>query len=452
MKQTLATPLVLALTLSAASAANWPHWRGPAFDGSSPQQNLPEKFSPTENVRWSFKVPGSGGSTPIIWGDRVFLTAAVEDSQKLVGLCLDAGSGREIWRRELAKGFAADDRSNYASPSPTTDGKTVVFFFGTGDLVATDFDGKELWRRDIQKDYGRFAFLWTFSTSPVLHDGRLYLQVLQRNEAFNAFGQQKGEPDGPNDSYLLALDPSTGKELWKQVRPSDAVQESLEAFSTPVPATVSGVPQLLVAGGDAVTGHDLQSGRELWRWSTWNREKIGHWRLVPSPVASPEVVLVCAPKNSPVYAVKGGLSGTHSGEDDGLAWRSRLNDEDMPSPAYKNVSSDVATPLFYNGHFYILNGDRQSLACVEPATGKVLWHEPLGGRAKIEASPTGADGRIYVIDHSGEVFVVKADPSAFSLLHRVDMSDDGREIRSTIAAGADSLFIRTENALYCVGR
>jgi outer membrane protein assembly factor BamB len=162
-------------------------------------------------------------------------------------------------------------------------------------------------------------------------------------------------------------------------------------------------------------------------------------------------VLACAPKGAPVYAVKGSLKGAHTSED-ALAWRSRLDDEDMPSKAYKDVSSDVSTPLFYKGHYYILNGEKQRLACVKPETGEVLWHEDLGGRTKIEASPTGADDKIFVMDHRGEVYVVKADPTQFQLLHRVEMMENNtKDLRSTIAVAGNSLYIRTEDTLYCIG-
>ncbi len=452
MKTSVLSLLAALSTVAAAAAADWPNWRGPAFDGSSPETGLPATFSTTEKVKWSVALPGPGGNTPIVVGDRVFLTAASEPEQKVTALCLDAKTGAVKWSKPLTEGYRADDRSNFAGPSACSDGKIVIFFTGTGALSAWDLDGKALWQREIQKDYGRFAFLWTFSTSPVLHDGRLIIQVLQRNEAFNAHGSQRGEPGGKNESYLLALDPRTGKELWKTIRPADAVSESLESFATPMPATLGGTPQLVVAGGDALTGHDPASGRELWRWSTWNPTKIGHWRLVPSPVVGGGVALACAPKGAPVYAVKGDLKGTHSGESDGLAWRSKLSDEDMPSPAWKNVSSDVPTPLFYQGHFWILNGDRQTLACVEPATGKVLWHEPLGGRTKIEASPTGADGKIYIMDHRADVYVVKADPAKFELLGKAEMAKPGsRDQRSCVVPGAKSLFVRTHDTLWCVG-
>lgn len=432
-------------------AADWPQWRGPAFNGSSPETGLPAVFSPTENMRWKVAMPGPAGSTPIVQKGKVYVTAAVEADNLVVALCLDAKTGKELWRHAIAEGYRGDDRSNYAGPSPAADDERVVFFAGTGDLVAFTLDGKELWKRNVEKDYGSFAFLWTFSSSPLLHDGRLYLQVLQRDEAFQAHGGLKGNPNGSNDSYLLALNPADGSELWRVTRPSDAISESLEAFSTPVPAVLKGRPELVVAGGDCVSGHDPATGKELWRWGTWNPDKIGHWRLVPSPVTAKDTVLVCAPKGAPVYAVKAGLEGAHTQEED-LAWRSKFRDEDMPSRAWRDVSSDVSTPLFYQGHYYILNGEKQTLACVVPETGEVLWHESLGGRTKIEGSPTGADGKIYVMDHRGDVYVVKADPTKFQLLHKTEMASAGaKDLRASIAIAENSLFIRTADTLWCAG-
>jgi outer membrane protein assembly factor BamB len=366
----------------------------------------------------------------------VFLTAAVKDSQTLYAIALDRQTGKERWRQAVGQGFSQDRLSNYASPSPVTDGQTVWFFFGTGDLAAFNFAGTKLWARNIQKDYGQFAFLWTFSSSPQLHGGKLFLQVLQRDVPVSG----RGRRDGPNESFLLALDPKTGKELWRCLRPSEAVEESREAFSTPIPITHQGRPELLIVGGDCLSGHDPKTGKEYWRWGTWNPHRINHWRLVPSPVVGAGVVLACAPKGGPVTAVK--LGGNGMLPDAALAWKS----------TDRNVSTDVATPLFYRGRFYVLNTDKKILSCLEPATGKVIWSGELGGRSKLEASPTGADGKIYLMNHNGDVFVAQAGDE-YKLLATIPMGgEEGDQyLRSTIAVSQGNLFIRTGAKLYCVG-
>ena len=418
-----------------AQAENWPHWRGPTFNGASTEQKLPDDFSKTNNVKWVAPLPGPSAATPVVWGDRVFVSSTDLRTKTLHALAFDAKSGKELWNNEVAPGFNLDDRSNLASPSPTTDGERVIFFYGTGDLVAFDFAGKKLWARDLQKDYGQFTYQWTYGASPTLYQGTLFVQVLQRDVPVHG----RGRKDGPTDSYLLALDHKTGREIWKHVRPSEARQESHEAFSTPIPFEHKGRGELLVAGGDCITGHDLKTGTERWRWGTWNPTRITHWRLVPSPVAGDGVVLACAPKGSAVYAVK--LGGAGALDDSGLAWVSKD----------REISSDVCTPLFYQGKFYVLNGEKKTLARVDPATGQADWIGDLGTRVKIEASPTGADGKIYFQNFRGEVFIVAA-AAEFKLLRTIPLGDDGdNDNRASIAVAQGNLFIRTGGNLYCVG-
>src|SRR5207247_7186301 len=155
----------------------------------------------------------------------------------------------------------------------------VWFYYGTGELACFDVSGKESWHRNIQKDYGQFAYQWTYGASPLLYDGRLYVVVLQRNVRVHGRGSENSE------YYLLALAPATGKELWRVLRPSEAREESLEAYSTPMPYTHNGRTELIITGGDSISGHDPATGKEIWRWGTWNPTRIGHWRLVPSATA-----------------------------------------------------------------------------------------------------------------------------------------------------------------------
>ena len=446
MKYTAVSAFLALAFTSFVHSENWPQFRGPNQDGSSTEKNLPDKFSKTENVKWVADLPGLSASVPAVWGDSVFVTAPVPEQQKFVGICLDAKTGKERWRKVLADGTRWDKASNLASPSPTTNGERVIFFFATGDLAAFDFSGKELWKRQLAKDHGNFATQWTYSSSAVLDGGKLYIQVLQRNASFEFQGVKKGVEGTPNDSYILCIDPQTGKDLWKTVRPSDAENETREAFSTPVFYTHDGKREMLVVGGDCLTGHDPANGKELWRWGNWNPDNNKQLRLVPSPVAGDGIVIACAPKNRPVFGVKLGLSGKLSDSD--LAWTS--------DP--KTVTSDVSTPVFYEGHFYILDSNHKTLSCVEPKTGKVLWTGELGSKAKIEASPSAADGKIFVTNFWGEVFVVKADPSKFELLSSADMGNGSKaqgtdgSVRNSIAIANGALFIRVQDKLYCVGK
>jgi len=426
----------IGVSLAALAVADWPHWRGPAYNGASTATNLPATFSRTENVRWTADLPGPSAATPIVWRQDVFVSSTDRAAHSLVALALDRQTGRERWRHSIAEGIQRDDRSNFASPSPVTDGERVIFFYGQGDLVAFDLGGRRLWQRSLAKDYGEFAFLWTYGASPLLYDGRLYIQVLQRDVPVN--GRGRPGSNGVIESYLLALDPATGGELWRHVRPSDAVAESRESYASPVPFSHAGRTEILVAGGDCITGHDPATGAEMWRWGTWNPKKIGHWRLVPSPVGGDGVILACAPKNDPIYALRAGGSGQLP--DTAVVWKSDQTRE---------VTADVPTPLFYLGDFFVLSDLRKALARVEPRTGRVKWLIETPGTAKYEASPTGADGRIYLLNFHGDVVVV--DAADGRLLHRAEMGEPGDDrTRSTVVAVDNELFIRTNRKLYCL--
>ncbi|HPA20326.1 MAG TPA: PQQ-binding-like beta-propeller repeat protein [Verrucomicrobiae bacterium] len=431
--------MVCALVASglAAEGAEWRHWRGPDFNGSTPESGLPATWSKTENVAWSADLPGPSAATPIVSGDLVFVSSADAASDTLFAHAFDRRTGAERWRKTMGTGIRRERLSNYASPSAVTDGRLVVFFYGNGKTAAFDFGGRELWSRDLAKDLGEFAFGWTFASSPLLHDGRLYYQVLQRDVPV----QGRGKPDGPNESYLLAVDPTTGRDLWRQVRPSEAVAESREAFTSPIPCTTpAGRAELLVAGGDCLTGHDPATGRELWRWGTWNPKRLGHWRLVPSPVAGKGVILACAPKREPVYAVRADGAGRLT--DAALAW---------VSEAQPDVTSDVPTPLFYQGDFFVLSDVRKTLARVDPVSGSPKWIVPTPGRAKYEASPTGADGRIFLINFAGEVAILKADDGA--VLQVIPMGEErDDQIRSTVVVAGGQIFIRTNSKLFCIAK
>ncbi|MDA7922334.1 PQQ-like beta-propeller repeat protein [Verrucomicrobiales bacterium] len=423
-------------TATAALADNWPNWRGARFDGSAGGTGYPAEFSIDKGVNWKTQLPGEGASTPIVWGNAIFLTSVDEEKDAVVGICIDGRSGKIMWSEPLGEGIRIDERSTYAGASAVTDGETVFFFSGNGDLAAFDFNGNQKWHRNIETDYGDFAFQWTFSSSPQLWNGLLYLQVLQRDFPVNG----RGNTDGPIKSFLLAMDPQTGKTKWQHIRPAEAVKESLEAFSTPIPMMHDGVESLVIAGGDCLTGHDPATGNEIWRWGTYNRERISHWRLVPSPVHGAGTILVCAPKGDPIYAIEAGGKGKLL--DTAKRW---VSDG-------KEVTADVPTPLYYSGYFYVLNGRNKYLSCVHPTTGNVLWSRRIDAKMKLESSPTGVDDKIYFMSHLGEVFVYSAGPEGGELLNQTTFaSTQSVNIRASIVPTNGTLLIRTDDQLFQVG-
>ena len=439
---------IFLVLLPVSLSGSWNNWRGPLYNGSSQTtSSLPESFDKSTGVKWKVALPGSSAATPIISGDRVFVPSVSiakngksKGQGELVAMCFSASTGKLLWSKNAGSGYKPGksdgfdymlhDRSNYASPSPVVGRESVFFFFGNGDLVAYDFAGNEQWRRNLQQDYGDFCFQWTFSASPTFFSDRLYLPVLQRDEPVHGRGEEGAK------SFLLCMSPKDGKTIWKHIRPSDAQKESLESFGTIIPYE----NELLVAGGDVLSSHDPITGKELWRWGTWNSgHKQQWWRLVPSPVVGDGVGLVCAPKKAPIFAVKLNQKGINSGSD-GLRW------ESSSDPL---LTSDVPTPLFYEGDFYVLSDLRKSLSRVDPKSGKARWSLTLPGKYKWRGSPTAGDGKIYVMNHNGMVLVISSDSG--KIIHQAEMGgtyDDNT--RSSVAISDANLYIRTNENLYCI--
>jgi outer membrane protein assembly factor BamB len=424
--------------------ADWPNWRGPNFNGSANdqyKQGYPVEFSPTKNVKWSVELEGPSASTPIVVGDHVFLSGTRLSSDSglasaLVALCIERSTGKVLWVKNSGSDYQPgsgdgsklqlDSRSNYSSPSPVVNENYAVFFYGNGDLVCFDYNGKLVWRRNIQQDYGDFCFQWTFSSSPLLLNDRLFLPVLQRDEPVHNRGKEDAK------SSILCIDLYNGKTIWRQIRETPAKKESRESFSTIIPHG----DLLLVAGGDHLTAHNPKDGSEIWRWGTWNPgHKQEWWRLVPSPVVGNNRILVCAPKNAPVYAIDSSTKNEAK-----LTW---------DTSGIKEVTSDVPTPLFYDNYFYILSDLRKNLSKIEPHDGSLIWKVDLPGKYKWRASPSAADGKIYLMNHNAEVLVI--DATKGEILHSVKMGDSyDDQTRSSIALSNGQIFIRTNKKLYCI--
>src|SRR4051812_25873536 len=384
--------LVLIAAASIARAENWPQWRGPAFNGSSTEMNLPQNLE-EKDAAWSVELAGRGASTPIVFGDRVFVTVQGKD-RKLTAFAYSTKDASKLWEKDMGMASGNKGNADWAGPSAICDGKNVWFYFSTGDLACIDLDGNQIWALNIQKEHGPFNYQWIYGSSPLLYRGKLYIQVLHRDVPG---GEWRGPKPGESlaDSYLLAKDPATGKDIWRVVRKDDNARvESKEAYSTPMPYQAVEPAQIVLVGGDCVSGHDFDTGKEIWRAGGWNPNKIDSFRTVPSVVAANDLIIACAPKGQPVMAIKPG-SGDVTATN--YAWKS------------KELSSDVATPAFYQGNLYVLETDKKMLNCVEPKSGQKKWSLKLDGRAVFRASPTAADGKIYCINENGEVWVCSAN-------------------------------------------
>jgi outer membrane protein assembly factor BamB len=408
--------VVLLCAMSASSSAdNWPQWRGPSLNGLSIEKNLPVRWSKNENITWSLPLPAWSGSTPIVWGDRIFLNVA--ENNDLYLWSVDRARGVPVWKQRLGSGNVRIMKQNMSSPSPVTDGKAVWVMTGTGILKAFDFAGKELWMRDIQKDYGRFGLMHGYGSSPLLHEDALFVQVLH--------GMRTDDP-----SYLLRIDKTTGKTVWRVERPTQARFESPDAYTTPALLRYANSTEIVVTGGDVVTGHDPATGKELWRAKGLNPSNDGSYRIVASPVVY-EGLIIAPSRERPLLALKAGGRGDVTRSH--VLWSS-------------NSGPDVPTPVTDGTYLYIVN-DRGIMWCLDAKTGKEVYGRQRLRSGTYSGSPVVADGKIYVTNEDGLTVVVKAG-STFQVLGENDFDD---YTLSSPAISDGQIFIRTSKFLYAIG-
>jgi len=425
--------LAAAAALSApALADDWPQWRGPRLNGSTGEANLPVKFSKTENIAWLAPLPGGSGATPIVIGKRIFLVSAHRRIDDLSAMCISTTDGKVLWEKALSRGRAGDRRGETAASSPVSDGQNVWFLFSSGLLTKTDLDGKILWQRDLAEDYGCLALKFGYSASPLLHGGKLYLPLLRRKKPYAYSPGAKLPHAGDLVSRVLCYDANSGEKLWAQRRDTDAVDESRETYITPMPVEAGGRTEIVICGGEFVTAHDANSGKELWRWEYTKKRKIWQ-RIVASPVVGHGLIFTCQANSQGVYALRPGGSGTIP--HDKCAW------------AWDANGSDVCTPLLYGENLYILDGDKKTMTCMTAKTGKIKWTGKLDAAGPFRASPTGADGKIYCISEGGDYIVLEAGDE-FKILFR--FSTKARPCRSSIVAANGSLYLRLFGLLICV--
>ena len=293
MKRAFLSASFVVLLIATLSADNWPQWRGPQLNGVSAEKGLPLKWTPESNVAWKLPLPEWSGATPIVWGELIFLNVAEGDALAL--WCVDRKGPTVLWKAPLGGGNHKERKQNMSSPSPVTDGTRVYAMTGTGILKGFDFKGATLWSRDIQADYGRFGLNWGYASSPLLHGDALFVQVLH--------GMKTDEP-----SYLLRIDKATGKTVWKVNRPTDAISESPDAYTTPQLVQSGAATEIVVSGADVVTGHDPATGKELWRLRGLNPSNDPYYRIVASAVVAGGLIIAPSRQN-PVIAIRPGGRG-----------------------------------------------------------------------------------------------------------------------------------------------
>jgi outer membrane protein assembly factor BamB len=408
---------LLSLTvLSSLFAENWPYWRGPRRDGTSQETAVPLKWSKTENVSWRLPMPGPAAATPVVWGDRIFLTST--EGEDLVLLCI-ATDGKIVWKRTLGTGNknARGDEGNYAAPSPSTDGRFVWALVSSGELVCYDFYGKEIWKTNLQERYGKFNLYFVMASSPVLDRDRLYVQLMHTDA-----------------QLVLALDKATGHEIWKQQRKSDARDESEHSYASPFLYRDDQREFLLVHGADYITAHRLKDGAEIWRCGGLNPKESYNpsLRFVASPVAVSGLIVVPSAKNGPVLGLRPDGEGDITEVKQKHLW------------TLEHGSPDVPSPVIQDGLVYLCreNGD---LICLDAKTGEKVYPERTHP-GRYRASPVFAEGKIYLTSRDGVVTVIQAGRK-FAILSQNQIDE---QISASPVFSNGKLYLRSFDALYSI--
>ena len=435
----LALIAVVSLGIAATAtsfAGNWPQWRGPDGSGISAEKNLPAEWSTTKNIKWKTPIEGRGHSSPIVWGNKIFLTTAIEgdvvpgakaarhvmDNKDFVHpdsigankkhtfkvIAIDRDNGKVLWQSTAWEGTPYDDRhrkSSYAASTPATDGKLVYAYFGTEGLYAYDFNGKLAWKADLGK-LGTVGM--GTGTSPILFDNFVIVQCDEEN----------GEA-----SFIVGLDKKTGKEVWRTPR---KVQVS---WSTPLLVKTAKRAELITSGTEFILSYDPATGKELWR------HKGVESNAIPSPVANSDMVYVVAGFPAKIaLGIRLGNNGDLTGTPN-VPWQ------------YTKGTAYVPSPILYGDYLY-LTTDRGILTCIDAKTGEVKYE---GGRipipATFTASPVAFEGKILMTSEDGDTFIIKAGPK-----HEIIGTNSvGEAVYASPAIADGRIYIRGEKNIYCIG-
>ena len=404
-----------------AHSANWPAWRGPDGSGVTSEKNIPIRWSATENVRWKIPLPDRGNSTPTIWGDKVFVTQAVEKDHLRTLMCFSRDGGKLLWQKSVT--YTAKEESHednpHCSASPVTDGERVVVSHASAGVHCYDFNGKELWKRDL----GKQEFEWGSGSSPVLHG----------DACFVYHGPGKG-------SHLIALDRKTGKTLWKYDEPDIDVGKRTDGFrgrepgiictySTPVVVKSAGREELLMSFPRYLRALDPKTGKELWHSDGLNP------LVYTSPIHSDGIAVAMGGFFGNTIAVKSGGSGNVT--ESHRVWNA------------ERTKAGIGSGVVHDGHIYAVNASGIA-ECIELKTGKVVWTERVKGdgpKSDTWSSVVLAGDRVYLLNQSGDCVVFRASPK----FEQIGANSVGNEMcNASLAVSDGDLFIRTHKHLWCI--
>ena len=398
-----------ALTLATARADNWPAWRGPTGQGFSAEKNLPTKWSATENVKWKVALPDAGNSTPVVWGDKIFLTQATEKGKKRSLLCLSRKDGSTVWEKTVAfDGKEVIHGTNtYCAASPVTDGERVVAFHGSAGMYCYDFAGKELWK----KEFGPCDHIWGSAASPVIY----------KDLVIHNFGPHA-------KVFLVALKKTDGTEVWRN--DEQKASDYIGSWSTPVVAKAGDRTELVMSWPAQVKSYEPETGKLLWSCKGLEKEGGGDRLTYASALVSDKYVFAAAGYGGAAIGVKTG--GTGDVTETHRLWRAAKNPQ------------RIGSGVIVGDHAYVVN--EPGVVCIDLKTGKQAWDKPITGGAW--GSIVHSDGKLYLTSQRGETLVFAVKPDEYEEIATNKL--DGSTTRASIVPSDGELFIRTYKHLWCI--
>lgn len=420
---------VVAICLPATLLAeHWPQWRGPQGNSHASATGIPLEWSATTNVAWRAPLPGPGGATPVIWGDRIFVSSSDGDDLVLLAFSTD---GKQLWKQKVATGNkdARSGEGNSASPSPATDGEHVWIFFGTGDLACFTVDGKPVWAFNVQERYGKFDIAFGMTSTPVLHEDALYLQLIH--------GSMRSDY---TVGKVIKLDKKTGQNIWAVDRPGDPQFECKHSYASPFMYEDDQQAFLVTHGADFTAGYALEDGKELWRFeglngpSKYNPGRFDPtFRFVSSPSVAPGTIIIPTAKGGPTVALRvtPELMGNATEKAEVVRW-------------FNAKTPDVCIPVIHEGIVYHFRKDGRVFA-VDLETGEELYYERTH-TAQHRSTPIVVDGHFIWCARDGHCTVLKAGRN-FEIVASNEMNEP---ITASPVALNGTLYLRTYDALYAI--
>jgi len=405
----------ISIAWAAENPNQWPRWRGPHDNGSAQGGTYAVAFSGTSNVLWKASLPGKGCSTPIIWDQRIYLTAPAEGQDAV--LAFD-WSGKRLWETRVGPEVAGKHQNGSGSnPSPVTDGSGVYVYFKSGHLAALDFGGKLRWKTNLVERYGKDTLYWDHGISPVLTEKDVVIARMHHGE-----------------SWLAAFDKQTGVMHWKAPRNYETPVEGDHSYASPITVARGGKQEILVLGAQHLTAHDAANGKVLWSCGDFNAKGRSYLPVVASALLEGDTIVVPygRDKDCTLQAIKLGGSGDVTASH--RVWKR------------EDTGSFVPTPAAAQGRIYVVR-DRGEVECIDATTGKTIWSDELPkNRASYYSSPTVADGKLYAAREDGVVFVARVERK-FELLAENNM---GERIIASPVPVANRLLLRGEKHLFCI--